>query len=157
MKNLMDIDTSTAPIHPTTHPPKNLVYLQRSGGSHGFHQQRSQEHEEALLEECDAQLEAATHPEGPVATGEDGTEQEFLRGMIFVFRWLGWKDGPNSKWMKTSKKDWASQAKKLDEWNLEDLTRANAGVFFLCLPNLLTSPFRILLPISHHQPAAVYP
>lgn len=100
----MDIDTSIAPIHEPsiqqpTHP--KILYLQRSGGSHGFHQQRGQEHEEALLEECDAQLEAATHPEGPVATGEDGTEQVVLGGMIFVFRWFGWRDGPNSKWMKT--------------------------------------------------------
>lgn len=78
------------------------MYLQRSGGSHGFHQQHGQEHEEALLEECDAQLEAAATP---AATGEDGTEQEFLREMIFVFRWFGWRDGPNSKWMKTTKED----------------------------------------------------
>ena len=83
--------------------------------------------------------------------------RSFCGGWFLFSGGLGGKDGPNSKWMKTSKKDWASQAKKLDEWNLEDLTRANAGVFFLCLPNLLTSPFRILLPISHHQPAAVYP
>lgn len=43
---------------------------------------RGQEHEEALLEECDAQLEAAATP---AATGEDGTEQEFLEGKDFCF------------------------------------------------------------------------
>ena len=65
-------------IHPTTDPKPSCIY-NGLGGKNSFHQQLSrQEHEEALLEECDAQLEAAAHPDGPAMTGEDGTEQEFF-------------------------------------------------------------------------------
>ena len=78
-KKTMDIEyfNYTHPMdHPTNNGPQTLIW----GVKIAFTNSR-QEHEEALLEECDAQLEAATHPDGPAAmTGEDGTEQEFFLG-----------------------------------------------------------------------------
>ena len=69
--------------HPSNNPPtKNSRVFATVRGVTWFPPTTPQEHEEALLEECDAQLEAAATP---AATGEDGAEQEFFGGEGFLF------------------------------------------------------------------------
>ena len=140
--------TLTLQLHPIHEPsiqqiPPNPGVFAPFRGSHGFHQQRLRNTKRHCWKNVMPNSKRQHTQRGRRPLGKMARNRSFLGGMIFAFRWFGWKDGPNSKWMKTSmierlkQKSWMSGISQTQQEQMEVW-------FFFYLPNLLTSPCHIL-------------